>query len=1156
MHRLPDNSYRFSPRDLIAYLEGDFAAWCERHHAERSHNGGNGAHPNGTYLPELPDEEMELVFRRGLEHEAAWLAVLKARHPGLVEIARGDGSDGGDGAHDATWLAMKNGAPVIFQGELRAAPWMGIADFLHRLDGPCTLGTWFYEPRDTKLSRSAKPYFLLQLCAYAEMLEAMQGHRPARFGFVFGDGSETSFRTADVWHYYQRLKRSFEGFQQDWHEHAQPDPALDRTHGRWSATAERLLDERDDLSLVANITRSQIVRLREAGIDTVALLAAIGDTTIPRMTSATLATLRAQAAMQLRSRATGTLQWGFRAPDPERPRRGLALLPPPSANDVFFDIEGFPFAPGGLEYLFGVVTVDEDAPRFRDWWAHDDMEERRAFEQFVDWVYARWQADPTLHVYHYAAYERTALTRLMGKYATREHEVDQLLRHAVLVDLYPVVLQGVVIGAPSYSLKRVERLYMTPRTGDVVSAGGSVVEYQKWLDEHESPDPAVSPILGRIRNYNKVDCESTVGLRDWLLDRQRDAGVAWLPPTAAGAEVEQPLAPSPAEVLARILLARAEEQEEREEEEEEEEEEEKKDEDGAGERVTSLLAWLLEFHRREEKPWWWWYFERMDASEEELFDDAECLAGLVRTETPLRAIKRSMGYEYRFDPDQETKLRDGEGCAIAGTDDEKCTIERFVDRDAGLVELKVGPGRSLPDRLSIIPASLIATTPQREAILRYVTRWADDPQTHPALADLIERRPPRLTGAVSSLRIDEAGDLTAQAIDVARRLDHSTLCIQGPPGTGKTTTAAEMILALLADGKRVGIVANGHQVILNLMERIATRGDELEMPPILVKVGGDGDHQLIVSGRAQHIESKAAAGVIAAGPLVIGGTAWLFSRPELAGTLDYLFMEEAGQFSLANAVAVGASAANLILLGDQMQLAQPTQGSHPGESGLSALEYLLEGHATVPKELGIFLGTSYRMHPDVGRIISDAYYDGRLASAPSTASNRIIGADETSIGLEAGVRFMPVDHAGCTQDSDEEVGAIEAIVKELLGCAVTVKGASSRPMTLNDILIVAPFNMQVRTLKQRLGPAARIGTVDKFQGQEAPVVIVSMCASTLDDAPRGSEFLLSRNRLNVAISRAQALAVVVGSGRLGDVRVRSVEEMQLVSGWCRIEECV
>lgn len=1134
MQRLPDGSFRFSPKDLIAYLEGNFAAWCERKLAERPKSDGAAGADGTERTPDEPDEEMELVMRRGLAHEATHVARLRAIEPGLVEIARDDA------ARAATWRAMQSGAPIIFQGELHEGRWMGIADFLHREYGASGLGDYFYEPWDTKLARSAKPYFLLQLCAYAEMLEAMQGRRPEQFGFIFGDDTETPFRTEDVWHYYRRLKRSFETFQREWGEERRPDPALDRTHGRWSDVASAHLEQADDLSLVAGITRSQIIRLRDAGIDTVAKLATSGTNPVERMTAATHEKLRAQAAMQVASRTSGTIEWAFRTPDPDRPRRGLALLPPPSANDVFFDIEGFPYASGGLEYLLGVVTVDSGAPQFRDWWAHDEAQEKRAFERFVDWAYARWRADPSLHIYHYASYERSALCRLMSTHGTREFQVDELLRHEVLVDLYPVVIQGTVIGTPSYSLKDVEHLYLPPRTGEVTSAGGSVVEYQKWIDRDESQDPAVSQILGRIRDYNKVDCESTVGLRDWLLARQRESGLAWISPHADDTVAEGPPEPTPAEELASALLTRADEETDQRE----------------AARVTTLLAHLLEFHRREEKPWWWRHFERMKASDEELHDDVECLAGLVRTATPPRTIKSSLGFEYRFDPGQDTKMCDGDDCAIAGTDRVTCRLERFVDRDAGLVELKVGSKRSLPDRVSLIPSGPIPTKDLRKAILHFVTRWVEDPNWHPALSDLLGRKPPRLSGGASLPVMDQPGDIMPQVIDAARHLDHSTLCIQGPPGSGKTTTAAEMILALVADGKKVGIVANSHQVVLNLLERVAECGDARGVRPTLVKAGGDDDHDLIRSGRVSQIDSKAAVGAIATGALVIGGTAWVFARPELEGTLDYLFIEEAGQVSLANAVAMGSSAANLILLGDQMQLAQPSQGSHPGESGLSALLYVLHGHATVPPDRGVFLPLSHRMHPDVCRLISDAYYEGRLQSAPATASHRIIGAAATSIGLEAGIRFMPSEHDGCTQDSDEEVDAIEQLVGELLTCSVVVKGKPSRPMTLRDILIVAPFNMQVRALKQRLGGAALVGSVDKFQGREAPVVIVSMCASTILDAPRGPGFLLSRNRLNVAISRAQALAIVVGSSQLGEIRVRSVEEMKLVSGWCRIEECV
>ncbi|MDB4893680.1 MAG: family RecB-like putative nuclease, partial [Gemmatimonadetes bacterium] len=645
MRRLSDGTIRFSPRDLISYLEGDFAAWCDRLHAESAGRAPTRLHDGLDLQPDVADEDATLVARYGNEHEAAHLAKLLEQIPDLVQVAR---SRETYDAHDATRTAMASGASVIFQGELRAGEWMGIADFLHRVDDASAPDGYHYEPRDTKLARWAKPYFILQLCAYADMLEAMQSHRPGQFGFVFGDGTETSFLTADFWHYYRRLKRSLETFHRDWSADKRPDPSLDRSHGRWSDAVAKLFEALDHLSLVANITRSQIVRLREAGIHMVASLAA-STGAVPRMSASTLETLRAQATMQMESRSKGTIAWRLRERDIERPRRGLALLPPPSPNDVFFDFEGFPYAPGGLEYLFGVVTVDSGTPVFRDWWAHDPVAEKKAFEQFVDWVYDRWQRDRSMHIYHYAAYEKTALCRLMTTHGTREEQVDDLLRNEVLVDLLPVVRQGMVIGTPSYSLKYVEHLYMPVRTEGVVSAGGSVVEYQNWID---TQNPA---ILDRIRAYNKVDCESTAGLRDWLLARQKEAEIEYLPPEPPKAKEEE----SPATELAERLLARAE------------------SESGEAARVTSLLAWLLEFHRREEKPWWWKYYDRMKATEQELYDDIECLAGLERTSTPSRVIKKSTGFEYRFDADQDTRVEAGATCALAWTEGLKGTVEGF-----------------------------------------------------------------------------------------------------------------------------------------------------------------------------------------------------------------------------------------------------------------------------------------------------------------------------------------------------------------------------------------------------------------------------------------------------------------------------------------------
>jgi len=1143
MIHIADGTLLYSPRDLVAYLEGDFAAWCERMQVERGRAGGAGSAEIEWITPDEGDEELVLVVRKGQEHETRYLRTVRERYPGLVEILQSELSA------DHTLAALRAGAPVVYQGHLAVDGWQGYPDFLFRCPGDCALGDYHYTPWDTKLARSAKPYFLIQLCAYAEMLHAIQGFLPGELVFVMGDNVERRFPTRDYFHYYRQLKKSFLEFQAGWERDRVPEPGLDRSWGRWAGTAERLLDRSDHLSRVARITRNQVRRLEDNGIGTLSALAGCGPRRVHRLSETVFERLQLQARLQLASLDCPQPLWELRKPETDEPHRGLARLPPPSPGDVFFDMEGFPFAEGGLEYLFGAVTLGDSAQDdndgdtaiqlvFHDWWAHDEVEERRAFEEFIDWVVARWRRDPTLHIYHYASYEETAVKKLAGKYGTREKEVDELLRHGAFVDLYAVVCQGLVIGTSSYSLKKIERLYRPPREGDVVSASGSVVEYQRWIDTGESRRWQESPILRSIRDYNQVDCESTWGLRDWLLERQRESGIAYQPDAAKETgPPSQHSEPTEAEQLAIRLLELA--QAER---------------AGDPERapVTELIAWLVEYHRREEKPMWWQMFERHDMSADELYDDLDCLAHLVRTGTPPRAVNRSQALEYSFDPEQNTKLHAGSRCYVAGNKDLNCEIVSFDDVE-GRLELKVGRKVSLPDRLCLIPNEYMDAGTIKEAIARFARVWESGGIPSQAIDDLLHRRSPRIAHHDGGPLVRTSDDLVRRACDLAARLDGSTLCIQGPPGTGKTYTAAAIIVDLLRRGKRIGVTANSHKVILNLMSAVVKASGPAGVPGRLYKVGGEEDDQLLANGVVQRIESGAVAGALGDGAVLVGGTAWVFSREDLEGMFDYLFIDEAGQVSLANAVAMGSSARNLVLVGDQMQLGQPMQSTHPGETGLSCLEYVLHGHATVPPETGIFLGSSYRMHPRVCRFISEAVYEGRLGSDPATGRHRVIRDGQSAlVPVETGIVWVPISHEGCRQSSDEECETISGIVRELLRRSVVGRDGVERAMTSADILLVAPFNLQVRRLRESLGPTARIGSVDKFQGQEAPVVIVSLCSSTLDEAPRGAEFLLSPNRLNVAVSRAEALAIVVGSSELARVRCRSVEEMKLVNLLCHL----
>jgi predicted RecB family nuclease len=1013
-----------------------------------------------------------------------------------------------------------------------------VSRFLVRVDGPSALGAWSYEPWDTKLARHPKPYFLVQLCCYAEMLERVQGVRPRALQVVLG-GAElipTPFRTEDFFYYYRAVKETFLDQQRTFHPEQRPEIPSLADLGRWSGFAERELTARDDLALVADIRVSQIRKLRAAGIDTGAELAAAEGVHIPKLNDATFQKLRRQASLQITSRGLPVPVYEM-LPQDVGGGLGLASLPPPCDADVFFDMEGFPLIDDGREYLFGACYRESGELRFSDWWAHSPAEEKRAFESFVLWAYARWRDNPGLHIYHYNHYEVTALRRLMGKYGVCEQEVDDLLRGEVFVDLYRVVRQSVMIGEPSYSLKYVEHLYRGRREGDVASAGESMVYYQRWLVAQDGKTPEDSAILKQIRDYNEQDCQSTAELAAWLWERQAEAGVrgrreseACGDNAAAHAETQQRHA------LAVELLAGLPDQR-------------PAGEEGERERVTELIAHLVEFHRREEKPVWWRRFDRMEMQEQELVDDPECLGGLIRTARPPERVKRSWAYEYLFDPRQETKLRPDDDFLFAHDWKRGGTILE-LDLDSGRAVLKLSRDAP-PERLSITPNEPTLGKLLAPAVERVARRWQGTGRMPGAIEDLLFRRRPRLLHNPEGDIIPARCDALEGAIHAVEDMRGTTLCVQGPPGSGKTYTGARMIAALLRAGKRVGITSNSHRAVNLLLAEAITAATEGGVRVDAVKVGR-GDKEMVgLTGGFPQVSSGKELWANGSLPHLIGGTAFPFAMEAAEATLDYLFVDEAGQVSLANLVAVGASAKNLVLLGDQMQLGQPIQGSHPGESGLSALDYLLQGRATIPEDFGIFLSRTWRLHPDLCRFISGAVYEDRLVPEARTADRILILGPSAPAWLErpAGLIYVPVEHDGNTYESPEEEDRIADLVSDLLRVGIQ-DGDCTRRLEARDILVIAPYNLQVRRLTRRL-PGVRVGTVDKFQGQEAPVVIFSMCASSGDGSPRGIEFLFSRNRLNVAISRAQCLAIIVASPALVRTRCSSLEQMRLVNVYCR-----
>ncbi|WP_232054247.1 MULTISPECIES: TM0106 family RecB-like putative nuclease [unclassified Thiomonas] len=1089
-----------------------------------------------TPLPKAEDtEEMVLIQEKGFAHEGRYWELLRDQSPDAVDLSSDGESDIERDA--ATRRALQGGAAVVFQGTFLEGQWVGHADFLIRVERPSRLGGFSYEVADTKLARSSRAKFLIQLCLYSELLATVQGTMPGHMHVVLGDGRRETFLVDDYLRYFRRLKARFLA----WVETVQRDSAPERVERcgscRWRDLCAERWEAENHLNRVANITRTQITRLRAAGIRTAQALSELpARATVARMQPDTLQRLAQQARLQRISQERGEPVYELL---PLATGRGFSRLPKPDAGDLFFDMEGDPLEDGGLEYLFGIYHFEEGQPRFRAFWAHSRDEERLALEAFMDFVVAHLRQFPRAHIYHYAPYEPSALKRLMSLHGTREAEVDALLRQHKLVDLYSVVREGMRVGENSYSIKAMERFYSSKaRESDVKTAGASVVFYERWKATRDEA------LLTAIENYNEDDVRSTYELREWLLSL-RPADAVWaMQEEGAEAQLLAPVSERAKKAAARMedyrrrlvgdlpadRLAWTDEH-----------------------RVRELLFHLLNFHRRADKPVWWALFARQDASPDELLDDLEVIAGLTCSRLPTPGPDGLPRYTYTF-PEQETKLKTGDRCVLVSNLEEVFNL--VVDEDGREVQFDVRLDEQLPEAgIALGTGKPIINTVIVNAIQTFVDAYLSSGQLYKAGLSFLRRETPKVAGIAAGeplVRADET--LLDGAIRTVTSLQDSYLFIQGPPGAGKTYTGSHVITELLRQGKRVAVSSNSHKAINNLLKAVEKVAKATGLTFQGIKKSTSEDSCIQGTFIVDMFSGDDIFDVLDDVTLV-AGTAWLFASSKFKQKFDYLFVDEAGQVSLANLLAMSTCARNLVLLGDQMQLGQPIQGVHPGESGQSTLEYLLQGEATIASDRGIFLKETWRMHPDVCRFISDAVYAGRLEPEASTANQQLVlsGHHHTAI-RPTGISFIGVNHDGCSQRSDEEAELVRQLFDELLGQRyIDCKGVS-REMTIDSILVVAPYNQQVNRLRTVLPEGARVGTVDKFQGQEAEAVLVSMTTSSGEYLPRDIDFLYSKNRLNVAISRARCWVGVVASPRLLDVSVATPSQMALVNTLCWVEE--
>jgi len=1102
-----------------------------------------------------------------------------------------------DGDMVQTIELMKAGTPVIYQGglkrEFERTLFSGRPDFLvHKdwllifVDGKLTAhkkseseGTseHKYTVWDAKYGGQAKPAYLLQVGLYVDALDELglkaEGER---HGLVLGSRTTESFEEIEIVPA-TRLARKKIAEVIDFAEQSKNASELEQFQAsalKWHCPSKQNCDiceypdlckddrkATDDLVQVANITQAQIGRLASVGITTMrALAVASGDMRPYRMTQETFDKVRQQASAQVESLTTGKPVHRLLA-DPM-----IQYLPPRSRLDVFFDFEGFPYfvERGGLEYLFGNYDwgtgINEEEPRddlFTEFWAHDRVTEKVAFAGFMAWAMKRMEEDPNAHIYHYASYEVTALKRLAMRHGIYEQEVTWLITNGRLVDMFNIVRNSMIVGEESYSIKKLERHYNFHRSSDVQKASASIDEYDRWreldalgrnlslpeverrviLDEAEK-------IYSELRLYNLEDVWSTRELYRWLESMSGASSKYGLPEPGDSDEEGPDRKPSKSEQELAELQAQTKELFDR----VADWEWGKNPEADYRAQIWLALTHSILFYKREEVMFWADIAIKVLMDEEALEGDrtaasiSEVLE--VARETKTRRADDSTYTQVTYTclfpeddlyvpkEDQEVVVRyRGEGNRqsrdfgkVVSVEGSAVTFTRAITK---------GSDAHVPDAL--INKTHIPTTSKQSALLKLASEIAEAwitplnpaPET-PAIMDLLMRRPPKLSG-IKGLPKANPDNFLPAVIAAVKALNHSVLAIQGPPGSGKTYLGSRTIMELVKAGKRVGVTANSHSAIENLLEACIEAGVD---PEQIIKKQDEGEQREWVTRRSNGpvvtwMKNQT-------GPYVVGGTNFFFSNRDVRDyRLDYLFIDEAAQYSLVDCMAVSSIADNLVLMGDPQQLAQVVTAVHPGGVENSALGHYMGEHSILPANMGYFVEVTRRLHPEVNHAVSWLAYEGKLRSHPSTIEYKIDGHEQ-------GLIAVPVPHQGNSTSSEEEAETVVELVKRLHG--------KEDP---SNVLVVAAYNAQVDLLRKKLDDSdfveVLVGTVDKFQGREGLAVIYSFAASSSMDAPRGLEFLLDRNRLNVAISRAKATCYLVFSETLLESQFNSVAEVKAVS---------
>lgn len=1110
--RKANNQIIYSATDLSNHIH------C-RHLTNLNLDAINGLLEKPTYS----NRSLDLLRERGLSFEEEYLESLEKAGYHIFKVNLES-----DHPSQQTLEAMKEGYDFIYQARLSNEKWQGWADFLRKVKQPSDLGDWSYEVIDTKLTTNTRSGSIIQITLYSELLSNIQGIMP-EYMTIKNPEEEHPYRVNDYNAYLRLIKKRLESAIAI-PQHTYPEPCMHCNVCNWWEHCNKIRRTDDHLGFIAGMGTSQIKEMRKQGVNT---LEAMSNVPLPiqftptKGSKETFKKLREQARIQNESRIQNRPKYELLE---LQNNSGLANLPTPTEGDIYLDFEGDPLIdPNGLEYLFGWVFQNT----YYSIWVNNEEDEKNAFCQFVDFVFEQKERFPELHIYHFSPYENVALKRLMSKYAVKENEIDTLLRNTVLIDLHRILRQSIRAGVEKYSLKDLEPYHGYIREMDLRTVSKIKADYE-FLLETGNFEHITESMTNAIRLYNQDDCFSTLNLHQWL-ERERtlliENGYEILRPIV---EVREP--ESVTQHLERIIpiinylltdipadiTVRSKEQQ-----------------------AKYLLAHLLDWYRREEKSFWWEYFRLLALELDELLDEKDAIAMLDYT-GEREQVKRSFIDTYAF-PLQELNLKAG----VKVNDINKISIGEIVEINEQNQTVRVKKtAKALdihPD--CIIKFDKISNAAKAENIIQFgewiVENGFDSGSNdYRVTRDILLNSAPRLLQ-----KLPKIYDAVEKGKQWALNLDNSFLPIQGPPGAGKSYTASHIIFDLIQKGKKVGITALSHKVIMNLLEKVKEVADEHQFDLKALYKGAveDDDNKFWNFAKDNNFIINELPNY----PL-IAGTSFMWCKEELRDSLDYLFIDEAGQFALIETLVVSHAAKNIVFLGDHQQLSQPIKGVHPDGTDVSALEHLLEGEKTISEDKGLFLETTWRMHPEICDFDSEMFYESRLQSKQELKNQSIKGNTEF---IGAGLFYKAVPHEGNTNSSLEEVTCIKNIVEELTKGDVywTDKNSEDHVLQNKHIKIITPYNSNVHELQQVI-PEIEIGTVDKFQGQEAPIVIYSVASSSTEDAPRGMDFLYSPNRFNVAVSRAQIAFILVSNPLIFEADCKSPSEMKLANPYCRYIE--